>query len=478
MYSPEIVEFMKTYVRALNESNAAVFAGAGLSKPAGYVNWKELLRDVAEDVGLDIDAEDDLISLAQYHVNKFDGRAKLNQILIDEFTKDITETENHKVLSRLPIKTYWTTNYDKLIETNLENNNKKVDVKIVEENLSHNKSKADAIIYKMHGDSTMPHEAVLTKDDYEAYDLKRQLFSTALRGDLVTKTFLFIGFSFDDPNLSYILSRIKILLGENSRNHYCFMKKIKRSDYSNDTEFQYAEIKQELKIKDLKRYKIIVLLVSEYQDITNILNRLEKSIVYKNIFISGSATTFGDWEEEEVYKFSANLSKAIVKKNSNIVTGFGLGIGSSVISGALEELYKMKEKNIEKRLKSKPFPQNSAGDMPIKELWTKYRKEMLTNVGISIFIFGNKKDENDDIIEANGMLEEFEFSIKNGALPIPIGATGFTAHELWKKVNENFDRYIGIQSVKPLFEQLNNKDNSKKDLIRLVIDIIEEVERY
>lgn len=478
MYSPEIVEFMKTYVRALNESNAAIFAGAGLSKPAGYVNWKELLRDVAEDVGLDIDAEDDLISLAQYHVNKFDGRAKLNQILIDEFTKDITETENHKVLSRLPIKTYWTTNYDKLIETNLENNNKKVDVKIVEENLSYNKSKADAIIYKMHGDSTMPHEAVLTKDDYEAYDLKRQLFSTALRGDLVTETFLFIGFSFDDPNLSYILSRIKILLGENSRNHYCFMKKIKRSDYSNETEFQYAEIKQELKIKDLKRYKIIVLLVSEYQDITDILNRIEKSIVYKNIFISGSAATFGDWEEEEVYKFSANLSKAIVKKNSNIVTGFGLGIGSSVISGALEELYKMKEKNIENRLKSKPFPQNSAGDIPIKELWTKYRKEMLTNVGISIFIFGNKKDENDDIIEADGMLEEFEFSIKNGALPIPIGATGFTAHKLWEKVNENFDRYIGIQSVKPLFEQLNNKDNSKEEIIRLVIDIIEKVERY
>src|SRR5699024_5552765 len=117
---------------------------------------------------------------------------------------------------------------------------------------------------------TMAHEAVLTKDDYEGYDLKRQLFSTALRGDLVTKTFLFIGFSFDDPNLSYILSRIRILLEENSRNHYCFMKEIDPNDYSSDAEFQYAKIKQELKIKDLKRYKIIVLLVNEYQDITNI----------------------------------------------------------------------------------------------------------------------------------------------------------------------------------------------------------------
>src|SRR5699024_9309039 len=236
-----------------------------------YVNWKELLREVAEDLSLDIDIEDDLISLAQYHVNEFDGRSKLNQILVDEFTKDVTETENHKILSRLPIKTYWTTNYDKLIETNLEKNNKKVDAKIVPQNLSHNRSKADTIVYKMHGDSTMAHEAVLTKDDYEGYDLKRQLFSTALRGDLVTKTFLFIGFSFDDPNLSYILSRIRILLGENSRNHYCFMKQIERKDYQSDDEFRYAEIKQELKIKDLKRYRINVLLVNTYEEITEIL---------------------------------------------------------------------------------------------------------------------------------------------------------------------------------------------------------------
>lgn len=469
---------MRTYIRALNESNAAVFAGAGLSQPAGYVNWKELLREVAEDLSLDIDIEDDLISLAQYHVNEFDGRSKLNQILVDEFTKDVTETENHKILSRLPIKTYWTTNYDKLIETNLEKNNKKVDAKIVPQNLSHNRSKADTIVYKMHGDSTMAHEAVLTKDDYEGYDLKRQLFSTALRGDLVTKTFLFIGFSFDDPNLSYILSRIRILLEENSRNHYCFMKEIDPNDYSSDAEFQYAKIKQELKIKDLKRYKIIVLLVNEYQDITNILNHIEKIIVSKNVFISGSATVFGDWKEPEVYKFSANLSKAIVQNDSNIVTGFGLGIGSSVISGALEELYKNKEKNIENRLKSKPFPQNVVGDMPIEELWTKYRKEMLTNVGISIFIFGNKKDKDGNIVDADGMIEEFEISTAHGAIPIPIGATGFTARTLWEEVNKNFDKYIGIQSVKPLFEELSNEDNSEEDLIKVVIDIVNEVVRY
>jgi hypothetical protein len=38
--------FVETYVEALHDQNAAVFAGAGLSISAGMVNWKELLRDI------------------------------------------------------------------------------------------------------------------------------------------------------------------------------------------------------------------------------------------------------------------------------------------------------------------------------------------------------------------------------------------------------------------------------------------------
>jgi len=38
------------------------------------VNWKELLKDIAADVGLDLDKEDDLVTLAQFHVNERGGR--------------------------------------------------------------------------------------------------------------------------------------------------------------------------------------------------------------------------------------------------------------------------------------------------------------------------------------------------------------------------------------------------------------------
>ena len=63
-----IESFIRGYVQALKDHNAAVFAGAGLSIPAGMVNWQELLKDIATDIGLDVSKEPDLISVAQFHV--------------------------------------------------------------------------------------------------------------------------------------------------------------------------------------------------------------------------------------------------------------------------------------------------------------------------------------------------------------------------------------------------------------------------
>jgi hypothetical protein len=468
-----IKEFIRTYVKAIRENNAAIFAGAGLSRSAGFVDWKELMREIAEDLSLDIDKESDLVEIAQYHVNETQGRNKINQILIDEFTRGSSTTENHRILSRLPIKVFWTTNYDKLIEENLINNGKKVDVKIVPENLAITVPNCDAVVYKMHGDITLPHEAVLTKDDYEGYNLKRQLFTTALQGDLVSKTFLFIGFSFDDPNLQYILSRIRILLGENKRQHYCFMKEVTRNDFDTDEEYHYAKVKQKLKINDLKRYSIKVLLIDDYSDITDILRDVENMIKRNNVFISGSATVYGEWGEQRVYQFASSLSKSIIKNGNNIVTGFGLGVGSCIISGALEEIYSNPHGQVHERLLLRPFPQTTTGQTPLPVLWTKYRNDMLSNVGLAIFICGNKLDpKTGDIIEANGMTEEFEIAVSKGIIPIPVGATGFTALQLWERVMADFNKYVPDPNLRPLYEKIGDKNTNDTEIIELIIKII------
>lgn len=188
-----------------------MFIGAGFSMNAGYVDWKSLLSGIAEDLGLDIEKETDLVSLAQYNYNENgQNRGVINHALFEEFTKEKDLDENHKILAKLPISTFWTTNYDSLIEKALRDARKIVDVKYNNSHLSLTIPHRDAVVYKMHGDKSNPNEAILIKDDYEQYYQKHAQFITSLSGDLISKTFLFIGFSFSDPNLDYILSRIRI----------------------------------------------------------------------------------------------------------------------------------------------------------------------------------------------------------------------------------------------------------------------------
>ncbi|MCX0340189.1 SIR2 family protein [Acinetobacter radioresistens] len=211
-------------VQELDENNFAIFTGAGLSAPAGYVNWKELLRPLAEELNFNIDREPDLVSLSQYYVNE-NSRSRLTERLIDEVGIPKEPTVNHKILAKLPISTYWTTNYDDLIEKALDAENKLADKKFTKNHLSQTKKGRSAIVYKMHGDASVADQAIITKDQYERYPLDFAPFVTALSGDLVSKTFLFLGFSFTDPNLDYILSRIRIHFEANQRRIFVFFEK-------------------------------------------------------------------------------------------------------------------------------------------------------------------------------------------------------------------------------------------------------------
>lgn len=249
--------FIKNYLKALNNGDAAVFAGAGLSASSGCVNWKQLLKEIAEELELDIEKESDLVAVAQYYYNRSgNNRARLNEIIKDAFQTGKLPNDNHHILARLPISTYWTTNYDKLIEKSLENNGKICDVKVCCANLTTTLKGRDAVVYKMHGDIDRPEESVLIRDDYESYHHEKTPFINALSGDLMTKTFMFIGFSFTDPNFSYICAHLRAHLKGNMREHYCFLKDVSETDYPDRDQFEYEKRKLSYFIDDLKRFNI------------------------------------------------------------------------------------------------------------------------------------------------------------------------------------------------------------------------------
>ena len=84
---------IKKYTNAIREGNAAIFAGAGLSRPSGFVDWKTFLKPLAEELELDIDKEADLLSLAQYYRNETGNRASINQEILNN--RKFTMTCNH-----------------------------------------------------------------------------------------------------------------------------------------------------------------------------------------------------------------------------------------------------------------------------------------------------------------------------------------------------------------------------------------------
>jgi hypothetical protein len=464
--------FTKDFVQDLHNDSAAIFAGAGLSKGSGFVDWPELLRDIATELGLNVDIEHDLITLAQFHVNTRRTSDGLAKKILQEFSEQAEPSEIHEIIARLPIRSFWTTNYDSLIEDALRRAMRVPDVKYAVDHLGSSKPKRDAIVYKMHGDVQFPKQAIIYKEQYEQYYSTHAPFVAALGGELVSKTFLFLGFSFTDPNLDYVLSRLHGGLGK--RNHYCFMREAQRSVDDDDELFQYKRRKQELRIEDLKRFGIQTILVDEYADITAILREIESRYRKKTVFFSGSAEEYGNWSRQDAISLVHNIAANCIEANCRVVNGFGWGVGSAVINGALQAIYRKPEKFSEAQLIVRPFPQH--GDN-LPELWEQYRQRMISLGGIALFFFGNKLDGG-TLVNAGGVRREFEIALQHGLLPIPIGATGFMAEELAREVLANPENYFGAFTwVVPIVRKLADVETSPEEIIKLIAEIVQKLSK-
>lgn len=478
MSNEAIRSFLTTYSEELEADNAAIFAGAGLSRAAGFVDWKLLLKSVATALDLDIEKESNLVALAQYYCNaRLGSRGRINKLLLDKFSRDAELTPNHRILARLPISTYWTTNYDKLIEKALEDAGKRADVKYSIDQLSLTVPHRDAVVYKMHGDISEPSKTILIKDDYEKYHVSRAAFITALSGDLVSKTFLFLGFSFSDPNIDYVLSRIRASYDINMRGHYCFIKQIADSDYPGEDKetIAYRKRQQALFVHDLLRFNIEALMLDSYAQITELLTNLERIYRSRSVFISGAVHEWGEgWPVERARALVRGLSKTLVNKNYRVVSGFGFGVGSAVITGALEHIYSTKRGKMEDQLILRPFPVEVFGRDDWKEVAKRYREDMADYAGAAIFLFGNKLKDG-QVVRSDGVEQEFAVCKEKGLALIPVGATGWVAHDLWKQVMENIDELYPQRTAefKPLLQTLGQADVEPEALIAVIVRILE-----
>lgn len=471
--------FYRDFGAAIDAGAAAVFAGAGLSRPAGYVDWRGLLADFAAELGLDIDTEPDLVAVAQYHLNANNrDRSRLNQRLAEEFSDTARVTASHQVIARLPIRTLWTSNYDRALERAYEAVGKRVQVIAAGAGMTVTRPGGDAVLHKMHGDADRPEELIITRDDYERYAGTHGPVLTALQADLTSKTFLFLGFSFADPNLGFLLGRLRAAFGDNPRTHYTIMRRVDPADYRGGrrgTAYRYARTRQRLRVEDLRRYGIQTVLVDDYAEIPQLLEELERRYYRRSIFVAGAAADFAPLGRERLERLCHRLGARIVDDGYNLVSGFGVGVGSPLIMGALDRLYREERPDADRRLRLRPFPQTDPVDPagPTRaEIWRRYRTEMVAAVGFAVFVAGNKVGNDGESVVSNGMIDEYEIARAQGRYPIPLGATGWAAREIWERVAADFDAIFPSGTPRAPFDRLGDASASDDALLDAAFALI------
>lgn len=453
-------EFIRDYARQIQQKSATVFVGSGLSRAAGYIDWKGLLKEVALDIGLNVEKEQDLISLAEYYVNSKRSRAKINSAISQYFGEVKTPTETHNLLASLPISSYWTTNYDKLLEKTFEKVGLRYSFLTDDASLHKFINGNEIVIHKLHGDVDNPNEAVITKLDYDEFAFKHEILLSKLKGEMCSNTFLFLGYSFSDTDINHILTRIRLFYKNNPvRMHYCIQEKIKRVSYDNgvlesEEDFEYRKRKQEHYIISLQTYGIQTVLVDDFNiDIPRILKRIRQIVYSKNIFISGACEET-DINLDLYCQYARTLSTWLVERNYKIYSGFGKNIGEAVIAGVHDGCQVTKRHTV-KRFNDHafiyPFPYKSIRDKEErKQIYTELRYNTINKTQIVIIINGTKKEGLKQVV-SDGILEEFNIAQSMNCKIIPIATTGGAAAEIWaimSKWNTEYTNTIEFRTLK------------------------------
>lgn len=390
-----------------------------------------------------------------------------------------------EILASMPIRRYWTTNYDSIIEDTLVKHGKIVDVITDQLQFKYHSPDRDAVVFKMHGDKTLPDKAVLSKNDYEIYDDTRLLYTNSLMLDLISNTFLFIGFSFLDPNLDRIIAIVKRnFKGATPKKHYCFMRNICIDDYLAKDEEEAFNIKQyeqdrnaqECKIQDMKRYGIETILIDEFEQITQILNYMKDKLKLNSVFISGginrnNLSNYGEFQKKEGNKlgkaenFIMQLANKLIIKNYKIITGFGMGVGNYIVAGAYMRIEEKSNIKIEEKIFIQPMV-SLEGEEDLK-LKNQMREELLDKCGVVVTIFGKSGvDTSQKGLVNDGTYIEYKLAERKEKIIIPVGATGFTSKIIYDEEKHKWNEEY-------LYSKLMDKELENDKLVECIIDCIE-----
>ncbi len=448
------------FAQRIINNEASVFVGTGLSMNSGVPSWERLLDLCYQHLDINPSRNTDLYKIAQYYANQYSD-AELRKKVHAQINTYYESNVYLSTLLDLNFKSIWTTNYDNLIETELRN--KKIPCNVVgnEQNLAQINTYDKVNVYKINGDISYPNEMVLTQNDYDNYEFTHSLFLIFLKKELVSNSFLFIGYSFNDQIILNCLSSTVHLLAGNGNRHYALI--YIDDKVTNEIEYKAQDLKQ--------RYNIECIYVSD-ETLLATLNLLNAKVKKDKVFISGAYYDV----DADTDLFADNLSRTLVttllKDGKRISTGIGRRLGTYITGYANQYLAEHSIINPQKYLSMRPFPFHIE---LTNEQKSAYRNYMQHDCQYAIFMFGQSEHTvysggyNVHKHYSYGVYQEFTIAKKRGLKIIPIGSTGYEAEVIWQEIKDNINQYYYLSKK---IDKLKTERDPEK-ISKLVMSILD-----
>lgn len=450
-------QFLNQFTRQALDERISLFVGAGASANAGYPSWYNLFKPLAKELGTPLEESINYYRVAQYYSNKF-GQAELKKRINEIINKNDFYSPLINELIDIGFTNIWTTNFDNVLELNYSSRNILINKVFRDADLSNVELNKRINIYKMNGDISNPEGIVATQKDYEEYSESHRMMLMFLKRELISSTFLFIGYSFTDNLVMDCLSEITRYLGDAAPYHYTIMKNDNSTPY-----FNYF-------IDDLeRRYHIRVLLVNEYTDIYFVLNELNQKIRSKKVFISGAFRSFEQNIEEYSHNLSRSITTQLLSNDYRIVNGIGRHFGTHIIGYANEYLAKKGIKDKEKYIIVRPFVGMGEKSLEDKK---KLREEVIGGCGSAIFVFGDYNQQSPN--PNSGVQEEFEIAMDNHKTIIPVAYPGMRSEVIWNYIKNNITQFPYLEkNIASLTSECDT--NKLAEIIVYILDSVQDL---
>ncbi|GAT73012.1 hypothetical protein MHM582_1492 [Microbacterium sp. HM58-2] len=449
-------ELVARFAEAVSVGDAAVFVGAGTSQGAGLPGWNALIEEAR--IAADVPAEISDAPLAAQYIANVDGEGALHSAIRRKIDLDVVPTEVHDLLSHLPIRDYWTTNYDLLVEQALDVQEVAYQRVVGERDYSVGPAAGTNAkrVTKMHG--SLAHGApgqrdwevlpVITRSDFERYEEQHPITWTRLRASWLTNSFLFLGLSFDDPNLNLLLKLSRSLPEHiDAPPHYVVF-----AEKSDPVERRL----QQLRVSDLERSGVNVHMIQSHADLSPLLRQLEVRCRPELLFVSGSfETTSADESDRFAMAVAENLGAALAASDARtrpILASFG-GPAGLVVGRQFRDALPVSEYRPEQVRFYYRKSETDDESIPIEH-----------RVGMAIFTERNLDDMRAFVFpQVRAMVviggssrtgEEATVAREHGVAVIPVGATGGAAKALWDAMSPTD---LGLDAADELrwWDQLN-----------------------